>query len=399
VLKRNLKKFIESQEDVEGETFPNPEAGGFTDEIDPEGDTDTSTVVEPTMAEKVARRKRVAAIKEKIARKRKVKEGLFGFGKKKEAPVEASYSELEKEIAKQINHVFNHRSMEECLAEVQFSLKELRGYDSWPDMSDDEILNDPEALDELVQTIQEDLSFSSFSEKVARRKRIAAIKEKIARKRKIASIKEKILAAKRRRVREDDEFADDMDLEGGEGPDGLTMNIQFPAGAEVPDAGDITAEAEPLFLDGGEEVDEVMESVRLRAKRRRERLSKIRKGRVTEDDSEAIGDMSDDEQDTILGDLYAEIGGDDEMITASESRTAKGRKLEAIRRKIAQLRKLEAEVKTFDDGVDMKKGTPGEGSLPTTKPKKYPESALEKAKNRMTEKLDYNALLKSGILG
>ena len=220
-------------------------------------------------------------------------------------------------------------------------------------------------------------------EKRKRAARIKAIKERIARKR-------------RKRVKED-EFADegfeddgfeDDGFEGEAEADGLSMNIEFPPGYELPDTSEMQADIEPLMLDGGDEVDEVLESVRVRARKRRERLAKIRRNRMKENDPAAdTPPMDGMNAEAILGELYDELGGDEDAITEAIKRIARKRRIEKIRRQ------REREVKVFGDG--SREGNPDKKFTPE-KPKKFPESV----QNKMSEaKLDFDALLKKGILG
>jgi len=222
---------------------------------------------------------------------------------------------------------------------------------------------------------------------------------------KIKSIKEKILASRRKReANEEHEMSETPEEEMME--DDEASEDQENIGLDTPATiGDIV-DALVAGAEGGE--DEMMESVRQRARIRREKLAKIRKTRMgeVEQNTPVFADQPDEEL-ILNNQFYSDINKRPEIITHSEAVRASNRKrrVEAIRRKIATLRaQREAEVKTFQNGVVKGNGAdqfvPSEGAAAGIEKKapRYPES-FAKAEKKMTEKLDFSAMLKKGILG
>lgn len=193
----------------------------------------------------------------------------------------------------------------------------------------------------------------------------------------------------RKRYREDDGSeieinSDDADFEGEGTSKGLTINVDFPPGYEAPPAEEVRTDVEPLDdeNEGGE--DELIERIRRRSKLRRERLARIRARRYREEDTPAGKDNEGINK--YIGDLYNDIGSRPENVSE---------RLERIRRlRRDRLRSLESkDVEIYDDGVI------GDGEPAKKYQLENPENLPEYVKKRMGEKLDWDKLLKRGILG
>jgi hypothetical protein len=251
--------------------------------------------------------------------------------------------------------------------------------------------------------------------------RIKAIKEKIAQ---LRNLKEEDLADHEMgETPEEETMEDDEDMEDEEGkglaePATVGDLVDALQGAADQLAG---AAVEDKMED--EDLDQVLESVRQKVLSRREKLANLRKS-MNEDDSTPMADLQVDDQGPYVGWLNVAglIGEDDDTISKTEAaKSDRSKKVEAIKAKIAKS-KREAEVmawkvkgaqngsgaiwgKEGGDGHKVKhnqEGMPGADSLGDSslaaKPAGYPDNS-KLSKKGLTEKLDFENLLKKGILG
>lgn len=235
---------------------------------------------------------------------------------------------------------------------------------------------------------------------------------------KIKAIKEKILAAKKAKMKEDefgDELvSDDLDADLGDDFEGdgdaddsaavigqafidLVNDVQFGGDEEL---GDDEFGDDEFGGEAFENEDEILESVRQRAKSRREKLAKLRKNVMNEDDTPP--NMTDKTFKDFIGAVGEDIGENNDSITHSESVKAR---VDAIKEKLQKARaKREAEVKTFGNGkLKVDAEDLATENVPdftqTAYPGKKQNTGAAKHKKGLTEKLNFNDLISRGLLG
>lgn len=291
---------------------------------------------------------------------------------------------------------------------------------------DTDAIGDSEDTINMKQTTLVDPKYangkhSNFESKKA--DQIKALEEKIA---KLKAMKEDAIGGDDFGGEEDgfgEEFGaeDDLGLEG-EGAGGTEQAVadalRGAADALAPEVdalGDEGLGGDELMGDaigGDEDLDDVMESVRKRAKARREKLAQIRKNRLGEENTDVGADSpemaSQPDEEELLG-VYDNINGQDGIVSKhGESAQQKAKRVEAIKKRIADRKaQQEAEVKTYGWNGTPKtnepagkrpwNGVPKDGNIEGA-PAGFPDNS-KASKKGLTEKLDFDALLKKGILG
>jgi hypothetical protein len=177
----------------------------------------------------------------------------------------------------------------------------------------------------------------------SRKAKIKAIEQKLAR---LKSMKEEDYGSE-----EDLGMGDMGEMDDAEESVEQTVAdaLRGAADALSPEMEDETGEEEMMgdSIGGDEDLADVMESVRARARARREKLAQIRKNRLGEENTDVGADspvmMDQPEEDILLG-VMNDINNRDAIV----SEAARAKKVEAIKRRIADRKaQKEAEVKTY----------------------------------------------------